>query len=106
MKTGMKYLFILALFGFLLPGIGKAQQVYQFSQYMQNHYILNTASGGQHDYLDLNTSYRKQWAGIKNSPTTFYVSANMPIGKRLNLNPKASSSRISSPAVYNSIQRK
>jgi type IX secretion system PorP/SprF family membrane protein len=82
-----------------------AQQVYQFSQYQQNLYILNSASSGVHDYLEVNMSYRKQWAGITNSPTTYYVSANMPIGKRLDINPKVSSSRISSPSTYNTITR-
>lgn len=82
------------------------QQVYQFSQYLQNLYILNTAAAGMNDYLEANLSYRKQWVGINNSPSTYYVSANMPVGKRLQVNPKSSSVRISSPTSYNSITRK
>jgi len=83
-----------------------SQQIYQFSQYNQNLYILNSATSGIHDYLDVNLSYRKQWVGITNSPTTYYISANMPLGKRLDLNPKTSSTRISSPQSYNAIKRK
>lgn len=83
-----------------------AQQVYQFSQYLQNLYILNTATAGMNNYLELNLSYRKQWVGMNNSPTTYYVSGNMPFGKRLNVNPKSSSVRISSPSSYNKITRK
>lgn len=59
-----------------------------------------------HDYLEVNMSYRKQWVGINNSPTTYYVSANMPLGKRLDINPKVSSTRISAPSTYNTITRK
>ena len=81
------------------------QQVYQFGQYQQNLYILNSASAGVHDYLDVNMSYRQQWVGIENSPTTYYVSANMPIGQRLGVHPKESSTRISTPQSYNSIKR-
>ena len=82
------------------------QQVYQFSQYQQNLYILNNASAGQNDYLDVTLSYRNQWIGITNSPTTYYVSANMPLGRRLDVKPKQSSTRISRPESYNSIERK
>ena len=77
----------------------QAQQVYQFSQYLQNLYILNTATAGLHDYTEVNLSYRNQWVGINNSPTTYYVSATQPIGKRIEVNPQNSSVRISSPAM-------
>ncbi len=83
----------------------RSQQVYQFSQYLQNLYILNTATAGLHDYTEVNMSYRKQWIGIDNSPTTYYVSVNTPIGKRLDIKPEASSVRISSPQAYQTIQR-
>lgn len=86
--------------------IGQGQQVYQFSQYLQNLYILNTATAGLHDYTEVNMSYRKQWMGIDNSPTTYYLSFNTPIGKRLDISPENSSVRISSPRAYESIQRK
>jgi len=48
----------------------QGQQVYQFSQYLQNLYILNPATAGIIDYMEVNLSYRKQWMGINNSPTT------------------------------------
>ena len=97
---------VLIAFGFVAITIDvAAQQVYQFSQYQQNLYILNTASSGMHDYLEFNMSYRQQWVGIENSPTTSYISANMPFGKRLRVNPKVSSSRISTPNTYNTIER-
>jgi type IX secretion system PorP/SprF family membrane protein len=84
----------------------QGQQVYQFSQYLQNLYILNTATAGLHDYTEVNLSYRNQWVGITNSPTTYYMSVTQPLGKRIEVNPQNSSVRISSPAAYTSIQRK
>jgi type IX secretion system PorP/SprF family membrane protein len=80
--------------------------VYQFSQYLQNLYILNSATAGLHDYTEVNMSYRNQWVGITNSPTTYYVSVTHPLGKRLEINPQNSSVRISSPKAYSSVQRK
>jgi type IX secretion system PorP/SprF family membrane protein len=97
---------VLMAFGFVVITLDVlSQQVYQFSQYQQNLYILNTASSGMHDYLEFNMSYRQQWVGIENSPTTSYISANMPFGKRLRINPRVSSSRISTPKAYNAIER-
>lgn len=102
----IRYILGLSFAVFSSVNAGQAQQVYQFSQYQQNLYILNSASAGQHDYLDVTLSYRNQWVGITNSPTTYYVSANMPLGRRLDVKPKESSTRISQPSSYNSIERK
>lgn len=84
----------------------EAQQVYRFSQYLQNLYVLNPASAGVNDYMDVSTSYRKQWVGINNSPTTYYVSANTALGKKTRVNAKESSMRISAPQTYDSYERK
>ncbi|MEX2596032.1 MAG: type IX secretion system membrane protein PorP/SprF [Salibacteraceae bacterium] len=104
MKHCLKYC-LAGIFVFLVSQ-ANAQQVYQFSQYLQNLYILNTATAGLHDYTEVNLSYRKQWVGIENSPTTYYASFNTPIGKRLSIKPQVSSVRISSPKAYESITRK
>jgi type IX secretion system PorP/SprF family membrane protein len=105
----MRKLIIIGLLTFAIVGAlnidAQAQQVYQFTQYQQNLYILNSASAGVHNYLDINLSYRNQWVGMDNSPTTYYVSANMPLGQRLDVHPQKASSRISSPSTYNSIPR-
>ena len=105
MNVLIKY--ISAFFIFVaLTFTSSAQQVYQLSQYLQNLYLLNSATAGLHDYTEVNLSYRKQWIGINNSPTTYYVSVNTPVGKRIEINPKSSSVRISSPTAYNSVTRK
>lgn len=83
-----------------------SQQAYQFSQYLQNLYVLNSATAGLHDYTELNIAYRNQWVGIENSPQTIYTSITQPLGKRLDVQPQKSSVRISSPTTYNNIRRK
>lgn len=83
-----------------------AQQAYQFSQYLQNLYLLNTATAGLHNYTEVNLGYRSQWVGIENSPQTFYASVTHPLGKRMSVNPEKGSVRISTPTTYNNIRRK
>ena len=90
----------------LLAWEANAQQVYQFSQYLQNLYILNPATAGVNDYMDVTMSYRRQWLGIENAPTTYYISANSPLGKKTQVNAKESSMRISTPTTYDLHTRK
>ena len=56
-----------------------AQQLPQYSQYMANGFLLNPALTGIDDLSDLKTGYRKQWAGLADAPTTFYLTAHQPI---------------------------
>lgn len=58
-----------------------AQQRAQFTQYMNNNYILNPAAGGTEDFLDIKAAFRNQWIYLPGSPTTYYLSAHTPIGK-------------------------
>lgn len=78
----LKYLIILVLAG---HSALMAQQLPHFSQYMFNDYILNPAHGGTDDYYQVKTNYRYQWAGIKDAPQTYILSAygphkTMPMG--------------------------
>lgn len=71
------------LFGLLAAGFsrpGQAQQLAQYSQYMNNNYILNPAVAGTDDYIDLKFSYRAQWAGLEGAPKTYYASVNSSLG--------------------------
>jgi len=56
----------------------QAQQMYHISQYMFNDYVFNPAIGGIHDYYQVRTNYRYQWAGIKDAPRTYLLSAYGP----------------------------
>lgn len=58
-----------------------AQTQPQYSQYMMNSYLINPAVGGIEDYTDIKTGYRNQWTDFEGAPTTYYLSAHMPIGK-------------------------
>lgn len=82
------------------------QQAYQFSQYLQNLYLLNTATAGLHNYTEVNLGYRSQWVGIENSPQTFYASVTHPLGERMSVDPEKGSVRISTPTTYSNIRRK
>ena len=53
-----------------------AQQSPQFTFYKENRFIINPAATGISEDINLNTGYRKQWAGFGNEPTTFYVGAH------------------------------
>jgi type IX secretion system PorP/SprF family membrane protein len=55
-----------------------AQQLPQYTQYMFNDYVINPAIGGTHDYYQVVTDYRYQWAGIDQAPKTYMISMYGP----------------------------
>jgi type IX secretion system PorP/SprF family membrane protein len=57
----------------------KGQQTPQFSQYLFNGVVINPAYAGSKEYVNFNGLYRKQWAGIDNSPSTQTISADGPL---------------------------
>ena len=58
-----------------------AQQQAQYSQYMNNNYILNPGATGVEDYIDAKFSYRTQWTGLEGAPKTYYASISSSLGK-------------------------
>jgi type IX secretion system PorP/SprF family membrane protein len=56
------------------------QQQPQYSQYLQNNFLLNPALAGIESYADAKMSYRQQWAGLEDAPRTLYMTAHLPIG--------------------------
>jgi type IX secretion system PorP/SprF family membrane protein len=65
----------ITLFNFTLH----AQQNPQFSQYLQNPFVLNPAMTGTEDYVDVNVGYRNQWTGFDGGPKTATLSINSAI---------------------------
>lgn len=61
--------------------VGQAQQMAQYSQYMNNNYLLNPAVAGTEDYIDVKLSFRTQWVGIEGAPKTYYASVNSSLGR-------------------------
>lgn len=53
-----------------------SQQNPQFSQYLQNPFVINPALTGVEDYVDLNLAYRNQWTGFDGAPKTGTFSFN------------------------------
>ncbi|MDA3893907.1 MAG: PorP/SprF family type IX secretion system membrane protein [Salinivirgaceae bacterium] len=82
----MKKLHKILLFALLaVSQLGMAQPMYQFSQYMFSDYALNPAIVGTHDYWQIKSNFRQQWAGIPDGPTTYMLGAygphkTMPMG--------------------------
>jgi type IX secretion system PorP/SprF family membrane protein len=83
----MKKILLLAIIVVFAVSGAKAQQLSQYSQYLQNPYIINPATTAIYDYMDVNLSFRKQWAGFSQSPTTAYISAHAPFKKKANPQP-------------------
>lgn len=50
-----------------------AQQLPQFSQYINNHYLVNPASAGWEGNTNINLGGRMQWTGFDNAPKTSYL---------------------------------
>ena len=82
----MKKILLLLLLPLLLAAPALAQQEAQYSQYMNNNYLLNPGATGVEDYIDVKFSYRTQWVGLQGGPKTFYASVNSSLGKWRTIN--------------------
>ena len=74
----MTKLYFLLFFLFLgMSAYG--QQTPQYSLYMLNRFAYNPAYAGMDNSLSITGSYRKQWVDIPGSPSTYNVSAHLPV---------------------------
>lgn len=63
----------------LLPvSVAKGQQMYQYSQYMFNNYVINPAVVGTYNYYQIRVNSRVQWAGLTDGPIVNSVSVFGP----------------------------
>ena len=62
----------------LVVSIGNliGQQLGQYSQYINNHFLMNPAAVGAENGLDISLGFREQWVGIDNAPQNYYLSVN------------------------------
>tara|TARA_R110002096_G_scaffold18740_1_gene63530 strand:- start:2555 stop:3529 length:975 start_codon:yes stop_codon:yes gene_type:complete len=80
---------IFRVFGFLviLLAVGingsEAQQLPQFSQYMFNGLHVNPAYAGYKGEHYVQSTYRSQWGGLPDAPTTFTVTADLSANEGL-----------------------
>jgi len=79
MKRALPFVLLSLLLLAIRPA--QAQQQAQYSQYMNNNYLLNPGATGVEDYIDVKLSYRTQWVGLEGAPKTFYASINSSLGK-------------------------
>ncbi len=82
MKKNFTYASYLTVLMGLFSGMVSAQQLPQFSQYMQNGYVLNPAASSLETDVDLNLGFRQQWAGFDGAPQTYYASGTVNLGKK------------------------
>jgi len=66
---------VLAIIAFLVLGYAShAQQLQQVSQFMLNHYAINTAEAGRDSTVQAKLLNRVQWTGITDAPRTLNLS--------------------------------
>ena len=74
---------LLFLFVLLIGATGaRAQLQLQLSQYQINSYLYNPAIAGIEDFMDVKATYRKQYTGIPNSPSTIFLTGHKAINQK------------------------
>lgn len=57
----------------------QAQLTPQYSQYLQFPVVINPATVGTEDYIDITASSRWQWVGLNGAPSTQTIAFNTPV---------------------------
>lgn len=70
--------FNIIVFVLFISGIGFAQQMPQFTQYMYNTISINPAYAGSREALSIIGLHRSQWVGFKGGPITQTLSIHSP----------------------------
>lgn len=65
----------------LFVGTARGQQMYSYSQYMFNNYLVNPAVVGTYNYYQIRVNSRVQWAGLTDAPIVNTVSVFGPHAK-------------------------
>ncbi|MBZ4675465.1 MAG: hypothetical protein JG782_84 [Anaerophaga sp.] len=73
----MKITAIIIFLLVLLPASG--QKAMTLSQYMHNRFAINSSFAGSREVLSLFGSFRKQWAGLPQSPHAQYFTGHTPL---------------------------
>ena len=56
-----------------------SQQPMQYSQFMQNKYLINPAYGGMEGSLSIFAGFRSQWTNLDGAPKSQNISAHLPL---------------------------
>jgi type IX secretion system PorP/SprF family membrane protein len=57
----------------------QGQKAMPLSQYVHNRFAINSAFAGSREVLSIFASFRKQWAGVPQSPTAQYFTGHTPL---------------------------
>jgi hypothetical protein len=57
-----------------ISGVGFAQQVPMYSQYIMNGFLVNPSIAGRDGYTTVNLTVREQWVGMQDAPSTYAAS--------------------------------
>lgn len=79
MSMRIRKLITVLFVGLASPAL--AQQMYQFSQFAMNNYLLNPGVVGTYNFYQIRTNHRFQWAGLTDAPMTNVVSVHGPHSK-------------------------
>lgn len=71
----------LVMVSLMTASVAFGQQIPQYSQYINNQYVVNPAAAGSQDYIALNLAGRLQYAGFENGPKTSYLYFASPASK-------------------------
>lgn len=90
----------LGLIALFIGSCAFGQQLPQFSQYQRNQYLVNPASAGVYDFVDVTLGGRMQWVGFGNAPNTAFATVTSPVSRtpRVPFNPAL---RISNGPIRN-----
>jgi type IX secretion system PorP/SprF family membrane protein len=75
-KISYKIVLLFCLLSYFQGGFG--QQLPLYTQYIFNSFVINPALAGTHNYYQIRTNTRVQWAGIPDHPITNYLSVYGP----------------------------
>lgn len=76
---------ILIAFLLVISASAHAQQLPEFSQYLQNDFILNPAIAGTKNYAPVSISHRSQWLNFNSAPTTQIASIHGGVNQKVGL---------------------
>ena len=75
----LRNLFLVSVLGLMTWITVFGQQPIQYSQFMQNKYLLNPAYGGLEGSLSIFAGIRSQWSQYQGSPKAQNISAHLPM---------------------------
>lgn len=65
-----------------------AQTKPHLNHYLFNYYLINPASAGIEDYVDIKSSFRSQWNGLEGAPETLTLTIHGNIGGQKKVKPE------------------